>query len=256
MPVGAGAAGPALTPVTVVVMRSVFSEPEGTGFGVTCVMAVVVVSVDTVSPAMTVAVRVLEKGVDLLGRFVAWLDRGSPAATAFKVGVALLAGALVVTAAGLTTLAGAMGVAATAAVALDLGLAPIIGTCLAIAGAAALAAAAVAGITLARQDLNTQDAGGKGIIPKKYGPAIRFGSAFIESVAGSPFDATSDFLKGYRELHQNPAGSGGSSNTTVHQTNTFQVDGAKDPVLVGKTILNILTGQLHQAAYGAPAQSR
>ena len=206
------------------------------------------------APAARQVVIWLERGINLLSKFIDWLGRGTPAAQAVKVAlIALVAGVGALSIA-LTALATAASIAAGAAALLNLSLAPELATVLGLVAAVM----AVIGAYKALDEYTS------GRLQKKL-ETMRGDPTFDRSKAMFPgaadfmgklkFENLGDTWRQMKDfLIRSPAPAGGHS-TTVSQNIQVKIDGAQSPERTGSAVVDALRHQLNTAALSAEVPS-
>ena len=206
------------------------------------------------APAARQVVIWLERGINLLSKFIDWLGRGTPAAQAVKVAlIALVAGVGALSIA-LTALATAASIAAGAAALLNLSLAPELATVLGLV-------AAVMAVIGAYKALDEYMSGRQ----QKKLETMRGGPTFDRSKAMFPgaadfmgklkFENLGDTWRQMKDfLIRSPAPAGGHS-TTVSQNIQVKIDGAQSPERTGSAVVDALRHQLNTAALSAEVPS-
>jgi hypothetical protein len=207
------------------------------------------------APAARQVVIWLERGINLLSKFIDWLGRGTPAAQAVKVAlIALVAGVGALSIA-LTALATAASIAAGAAALLNVSFMPLIGTIAGIAGPIAVTVAALTALIALRKELDQYEAkktGVPGAPHKSYGGGVgEFAAGAVHHFTPWLFDKSEALL----DRLTRPKASAGGHSTTVSQNIQVKIDGAQSPERTGSAVVDALRHQLNTAALSAEVPS-
>ena len=201
------------------------------------------------APAFTIFVDILQKGVDLMARFVQWMDSGDYSGLVLKYTLGFVAVALTAIAAAFTIATTALGLFTASMIAFQIAAAIPLGIILAIATAAGVAALAIATLASAFSHLHDtktasqlaqqEDLREAGVIP--WGRASLRNRAGWQSFGESP-----------GVLASNAGNSVNVGGITLHMQVVPGIDGTD----LGRTLASELKKQLDIATWTRGATAR
>ncbi|HZZ57926.1 MAG TPA: hypothetical protein VFE31_08850 [Opitutaceae bacterium] len=214
-------------------------------------------------PAIDLVLKALDKGIHLLARFVAWLDRDSAGAQITKIALSALAVALVLVAGGVTLLAGALAILTPVVTVLGVAFLPLLATVGLITAGLALMISQLERLHILKPLVQAADERDKQLEKEGHfrsAGVSRLFAGTVESMIAGPLgglfgiDGPGDLRRGIWDLFTSMFHGAGSSSATMH--NTFHINEAGNPHRSARAVADANRAMLSNAGYSIPAMNR